>query len=576
MNSYEIIKNKLQALAGEGVIFSCDQPEDSAHGDYSTNIAFALSKKKGVSPQQCAEECILVLREKLGDVVEKIEVAGVGFINFYLKDDVRTDGVEEIAAHGILRPLRDEKIIIEYTDPNPFKLFHIGHIVPNAIGESLARIYESKGYEVTRICYQGDKGMHVAKTIFGMQWFEKNIADDRDLYQEFFDDATTLTMKVSILGMAYTVGNSLFENAQTDEEKNIFKELNKTIYQNDPSVHSLYTRGKQVSLDYFETLYKKLGTQFDYYIFESEVADRGARIVRENLGTVFEESDGAIVYIGEKVGLHTRVFINSEGLPTYEAKELGNTYKKVALIPGAAQSLVVTAHEIDEYFKVIKAALTEIDKPLADKLVHISHGMLRLPEGKMSSRKGNIIPAEELINQVCDHLRTRLDNMKVSNEDKEQLLNDIAVGAIKFAILKSAPGKDMIFDFEKSISFEGDSGPYLQYTHARLCALLDKAKVQEISFEHGYVVSAPERELEKTLIGYHEVLEKAYQGLAPQHIVQYLLLLTRVFNNLYSRIQIVDENDKDKSSYYVMLATATKSILAYGLNLLGIKAPERM
>ncbi len=576
MNSYEIIKQELENIAGEGVVFSCDQPEDIAHGDYSTNIAFTLAKKQGISPKQYAEELVPTLLEKLGEVVEKIEVAGAGFINFYLKDDVRTDGVEEIATHGILRPLRDEKIVIEYTDPNPFKLFHIGHIVPNAIGESLARIYEAKGYDVTRICYQGDKGMHVAKTIFGMQWFEKNKTDDRDVYQEFFDGTTTPSMKVSILGMAYTVGNSAFENAKTDEEKSIFRELNKKIYQNDGSVFDLYTCGKQVSLDYFETLYKKLGTSFDYYIMESEVADDGVRIVKENLGTVFDESDGAIVYSGEKVGLHTRVFINSEGLPTYEAKELGNTYKKASLVPSATQSLVVTAHEIDEYFKVIKAALTEIDKPLADKLVHISHGMLRLPEGKMSSRKGNIIPAEELINQVSTQLRERLDDMKVSSEDKEQILNDIAVGAIKFAILKSAPGKDMVFDFEKSMSFDGDSGPYLQYTHARLCALLDKAHDAGIDFEHGYVVSAPERELEKTLIGYSQVMNKAYEGLAPQHIIQHLLLLTRVFNNLYARVQIVDESDKDKSSYYVMLANATKKILAHGLHTLGIQAPERM
>jgi arginyl-tRNA synthetase len=341
-------------------------------------------------------------------------------------------------------------------------------------------------------------------------------------------------------------------------------------------VIDLYTQGKQVSLDYFETLYKKLGTSFDYRIMESEVADDGMRIVKENLGTVFEDSDGAVVYTGEKVGLHTRVFINSEGLPTYEAKELGNTYKKASLVPEATQSLVVTAHEIDEYFKVIKAALTEIDEVTADKLVHISHGMLRLPEGKMSSRKGNIVPAEELINQASALLTEKIDDTKIAGENKEELLNDIAVGAIKFAILKSAPGKDMIFDFEKSMSFEGDSGPYLQYTHARLCALLDKAKASDISFEYGYVVNAPERELEKALLGYAQAVDKAYHGLAPQHVIQHLLLLTRVFNSMYARVQIVNADDKDTSSYYVMLAAATKNVLVHGLTILGIKAPERM
>lgn len=571
MNSYEIIKNELQTIAGDGVVFSCDQPEDSLYGDYSTNIAFPLAKKKGVSPKIFAEELVSILLEKLRETVEKIEVAGVGFINFYLKDDIRTDEAEAIAICGIVRPLRDEKIIIEYTDPNPFKLFHIGHIVPNALGESLARIYEAKGYDVTRICYQGDVGMHVAKAVWEMIRLRKDMQPG-----DFYVYMQTLSEneRNNFMHNVYTKGSYAFDSDPVAKEE--IKLLNKKIYANDISIQSFYKFGKAWSLDEFDRMYKKLGTHFDYYIFESEVADEGVRIVKENLGKVFDESEGAIVYRGEKVGLHTRVFINSEGLPTYEAKELGNTYKKASLVPDVIQSLVVTGHEIDEYFKVIKASLTEIDKPLADKLVHISHGMLRLPEGKMSSRKGNIIGAEELINQISAELRGRLDDMKVSNEDKEQLLNDIAVGAIKFAILKSAPGKDMIFDFEKSMSFDGDSGPYLQYTHARLCALLDKAKAKEVSFEHGYVVSTPERELEKTLIGYAQVMDKAYLGLAPQHIIQHLLLLTRVFNNLYARIQIVDENDKDTSSYYVMLATATKTILAHGLHTLGIKAPERM
>jgi arginyl-tRNA synthetase len=201
--------------------------------------------------------------------------------------------------------------------------------------------------------------------------------------------------------------------------------------------------------------------------------------------------------------------------------------------------------------------------------------MLRLPEGKMSSRKGNVIPAEELIDLVSERIKDRLEDMKVEGEDKVRLVNDIAVGAIKFSILKSAPGKDMIFDFEKSLSFEGDSGPYLQYTHARLCALLAKAEAAGIDTE-SYAITAPERELEQVIIGYAKTLEKSYKDLGPHHLVQYLLSLTRAFNNLYGRKQIVDENDKEASGYYVMLATATRNILAHGLHALGIAAPQRM
>jgi arginyl-tRNA synthetase len=563
MNSYETIKAELQKLAGEGASFSFDQPEDFLHGDYATNIAFTLSKQKGLSPKACAEELIPILQEKLSGIVEKIEVAGPGFINFYLKDDVRTDEAEEIATHGVLRPLLNEQALVEYTDPNPFKLFHIGHLVPNAIGEALAGIYEAHGHDVARLSYQGDVGMHVAKTIWAMQHSGEVLPEE----------SVPLKDRVTYLGRMYSSGNEAFEG----EHKEEIKAVNKKIFErSDEGINHLYDLGKKWSLDYFETLYVKLGTKFDHYIFESEVADLGKEIVKKNLGTVFEESDGAIVYKGEKVGLHTRVFINGEGLPTYEAKELGNAYTKERLVPGNIKSVAVTGNEINDYFKVVKAALSEIDKPLSDRLLHVSHGMLRLPEGKMSSRTGNIIPAEELIDEVSKRLVEKFADMEVAGDEKEKLVNDIAVGAIKFSILKIAPGKDIIFDLEKSISFEGDSGPYLQYTHARISALLDKAKENGISFEHGYVASSLERELEKTLLGYKEVMEKAYTTLGPQHIIQYLLLLTRVFNNMYARVQIVNLDDKDGSAYYVMLSEATRNVLAHGLEVLGIKAPERM
>ncbi len=574
-----------EALQKFGSSFTLNQPEDATHGDFATNVAFAYGKEKGMSPKESAEEISKILREELSEIIEKIEVAGLGFINFFLKDEVRTNEAKSVAIKGFLNVKGKGKVIVEYTDPNPFKLFHIGHLVPNAIGESVARIYEAEGYDVTRVCYQGDVGMHVAQAVFGIQWKltqEKENKNESKEMSTIFADETPLVRKMKFLGECYALGNTMFTDeelytfATLEDKKNAFKEINKKIFEkNDSEINRLYDMGKMWSLDYFETIYEKLGTQFDHYIFESEVGKEGAQIVKEHIGTVFHKSDGAVVFNGEDVGLHTRVFINSEGLPTYEAKELGNTYKKDLLVPNSILSVVVTAKEIDEYFKVIKAVFEQIDKPLADKLLHISHGMLRLPEGKMSSRKGNVIEAEELIAIVSERIAVRLEDMKVREGEKDKLVNDIAVGAIKFSILKSAPGKDMIFDLEKSLSFEGDSGPYLQYTHARLSALLDKAKEVGISIE-SYAIEFPERELEQVIIGYTQVLQKAHKDMGPHHIVQHLLVLTRAFNSMYARQQIVDENNKETSGYYVMLATATKNILAHGLYTLGIVAPRRM
>jgi arginyl-tRNA synthetase len=385
-----------------------------------------------------------------------------------------------------------------------------------------------------------------------------------------------LKEKISFLGMCYAYANGEFET--NEQSKKEIVEVNKAIYSgSDTRVMEVYAEGRALSLAYFDSLYAKLGTTFDAFIYESEVSDPGLALVKEYLGKgVFEESEGAIVYKGEQDGLHTRVFINKEGLPTYEAKDLGNYEKKLELVPNASHYVVVTASEQNEYFKVINTVAQKIHPDLVGKLTHISHGMMRLPTGKMSSRTGNVIGGEDMLEMIAEKIREKVKEMRVSDDVKEELVNDIAVGAIKFSILKIAPGKDIAFDFEKSISFEGDSGPYLQYTHARLSALLDKAQEQGVSFEYGYVVDAPERELEKIIIGYQEVLEKTYRDLGPQHIIQHLLLLTRVFNNLYARVQIVNVGDKDTSAYYVMLTTATKTILAHGLHTLGIKAPERM
>lgn len=566
MNSYDTIKNALHDISGGGVTFSLDQPEDVLHGEYATNIAFPLSKIKGLSPNLTAEGLVGELSEKLAEIVEKIEVAGPGFINFYLKDDVRADEVEEIASTGVVRGLRNEQALVEYTDPNCFKVFHIGHLMANTIGEAISRIYEMKGYDVTRVCYPSDIGRNVAMGVWGaiQKHSEKPAAD------------VPLKEKVAFLGACYAYANQEFES--NPDAKSAIIEVNKAIYGGtDAHVMEVYAEGRALSLEYFDVLYKTLGTTFDAFIYESEVSDPGLALVKEYLKKgIFEESEGAIIYRGEQDGLHTRVFINKDGLPTYEAKDLGNYEKKLSLLPHASHYVVITAKEQDDYFKVINTVSEKIHPNLIGKLTHIGHGMMRLPSGKMSSRTGNVIGGEDLLEMVAEKIREKMKDIRTSDDVKDSLIQDIAVGAVKFSILKIAPGKDIAFDFDKSLSFEGDSGPYLQYTHARLCALLDKARTAGILWDHGYVVTTPEKELEKVIIGYREVLEKTYNDLGPHHIVQHLLLLTRVFNNMYARVQIVNDNDKDGSMYYCMLAAATKNILSHGLTTLGIVTPERM
>ncbi len=567
MNSYRDIYEALVGLCREHEVsptFTLDQPEDALHGDYATNIAFALSKTVGKSPKETAEGLIEGLKGELEEVVDRIEVAGPGFINFFLIDDIRTDEAEGVAVSDIVNETGKGKVLVEYTDPNCFKVFHIGHLMANTIGEATARLYEASGYEVMRVCYPSDIGRNVAMGVWGVM----KKASEKPSH------GVMLKEKIEFLGMCYTYANNAFETDETAKAEII--EVNKAIYAGtDANVMEAYAEGRALSLEYFDQLYVKLGTKFDVYVYESEVADPGLAIVKANMGEVFEESDGAIVYKGEQDGLHTRVFVNSAGLPTYETKDLGNYEKKLSLLPDANYYVVETGVEQKDYFKVVNKVEEKIHPELAGKLVHITHGMMRLESGKMSSRTGNVIGGEDLLDSISEKLRARIEEMRVDEKERDQLINDIAVGAVKFSILKGAAGKDVIFDFEKSLSFEGDSGPYLQYTHARLCALLDKAGEVGIDIE-SYAIVSPERELEQVIIGYTQTLETAYRDLGPHHIVQHLLKLTRAFNNMYGRVQIVDESNKEKSAYYVMLSQAVKNILAHGLHTLGIVAPSRM
>jgi arginyl-tRNA synthetase len=386
--------------------------------------------------------------------------------------------------------------------------------------------------------------------------------------------SASLKDKVTFLGMCYAYGNEKYESDENAKQEII--SVNKAIYEGtDTKVMEVYAEGRALSLEYFDYMYAKLGTKFDSFIFESEVSGVGLEIVKVNMGKIFEESEGAVVYKGEQDGLHTRVFLTAQGLPTYEAKDLGNYEKKLELMPEAAFYAVITASEQNEYFKVVNKVAEKIYPELKDKLVHIGHGMMRLPSGKMSSRTGNVIGGEDMLDMITEKLKEKLEDKLKSFSDAPKLLNDIAVGAIKFSILKQSPGGDIVFDFDKSISFEGDSGPYLQYTHARISTLLENSQEAGIGID-SYIVESPERELEQAIIGYRQVLEKAYKDLGPHHIVQYLLSLTRAFNAMYGRVQIIDKDNIEKSAYYVMLAQATKNILAHGLYVLGIVAPTRM
>src|SRR3989338_4297148 len=363
---YKLIKS----FVPEGTNFVVEHPNDLTFGDYSTNAALVTKNIKDL-----ADYC----ENNRPPEVEKVDYQN-GFINFYLSKEFF-------------------KEMVEHTQPNPFKAFHVGHLMNNTIGESIARVIIANGAGVKTASYHGDVGMHVAKALW---------KDD------------------------YVLGARAFE--EDPSAKAEIQEINKKIYEkSDLEINSRYEAGKKKSLQEFEKIYNRLGSKFDYNFFESETAAIGKEIVSKNIGKVFEESEGAVIFKGEKFGLHTRVFLNSDGLPTYEAKEVGLAKIKKDKYP-FDQSITVTGNEQDAFFNVVEIAVGEVFPELKGKLIHLSHGMLRLPTGKMSSRTGNVITAESLIEDV---------KKKVKGDEA------VAIGAIKYMILRQVIGNDIVFDIDK-------------------------------------------------------------------------------------------------------------------------------
>lgn len=556
-NIQKALTSALSAIGIETAGALLEHPADLINGDYATGIALKYAKEVNMKPRELAEKIVAGLGQI--DGVEKIEVAGVGFINFYLAPSALASAIEDAHAErkwGRNETNKSRKVMVEYTDPNPFKEFHIGHLMSNAIGESVARLIEFTGAEVRRANYQGDIGPHVAKAIWGLKQLD---ADPTD---------------AAALGKAYATGASAYE--ESAEVRSEIDAINAKIYdRSDDEINALYDAGRKVSLEHFEDIYEILDTKFDHYFFESAAAPKGFELVRAN-PDVFVESEGAIVYHGS----HTRVFITSKGLPTYETKELGLATMKAAVWPFDL-SISVTAHEQSGYFEVVLDAMKKVLPELAPKIKHISHGMMRLSTGKMSSRKGDVITGESLLNDLIREAKVRAKESRA--DDPEKLAQDVAVAAIKYQILKQASGRDIVFEREHALSLEGDSGPYLQYAHARAHGVVEKANSQGLilkipqgqTFEIStFEISDAAHMLSRLLHRFPEAVEYAAGELEPHLLTNYLLEFASTFNRWYANEQILDGTPA--AAHKVALTDAVRSTLKNGLWLLGIPAPEKM
>jgi arginyl-tRNA synthetase len=606
------ISTALEKLGVEAVEeIHLEHPADAQHGDWSTNIAMVLfGQRKAPSeftqPRQFAQAIAEQLQEQSGGAFAQVNVAGPGFINFTLAHSFFIQEAQKIVQSGkenTSSVLKKKKIIVEFTDPNPFKEFHIGHLYSNTVGEAISRLLSNSGAEVQRVCYQGDVGMHVAKSIWGLR---QKMAVEKTSLSDL--RALDLPEKIKFLGQAYAIGSTVFEEDEAakkemqdinymcfvsaqdflQETANWQPQVDYQQYIQDTSldyaeIKELYQEGRAWSLAYFNTVYARLGMKFDDFYFESLVGEYGIQIVREFLPKgVFEESQGAIIFPGSKYGLHDRVFVNSLGLPTYECKELGlapEKYRRFAY----DQSIIITGNEIDEYFKVLLKALEQVRPELAAKTRHFSHGMVRLPEGKMSSRTGNVLTGEWLIEEAKQKILAIFEQTKseLIGQEREETAEKVALGAIKYALLKHHLGANIAFSFDESLSFQGNSGPYLQYTAARCFSVLRKAKESGVQNQvsatlSGYQLNTEEIAVFRQLYQFQEVINEAAAEFAPHRLCTYLFDLAQTFNAFYNKHSILSGENSVEREVRLLLTQSVLTVLQKGLDLLNIRTVEKM
>lgn len=601
-----------------------ERPANESWGDYASNVSLMLAKEVKQSPMEVAKSLSYGVskynmsfdfEDSEYPIFSNIDIAAPGFINFSLSaefllgESLRSnESYNKEHPESSIGHLRGQKVLYEYTDPNPFKVFHIGHLMSNAIGESLTRLSSFNGADVKRANYQGDVGMHTAKAVWGI--FKKFSVESTSLSVL---DTLSLDKKIKFLGEAYTLGATAFEESK--EARADMEQLNIQIYiaaqanlmneedwepivdyskfikgtskYNLDEVKAIYTKGRKWSLEDFERLYERLGTKFDYYFFESKVGEFALNKVKEYLKKgVFEEDNGAVIFRGEKFGLHTRVFLNSLGLPVYEAKDLSLPVMKKELYDYDF-SYIITANEVNEYFKVVLKAMEQIDPELAKKTIHIGHGVMRFKDGKMSSRTGKVITGVTLLDDASEAVLKQMQSSKstLPEDEREGVAQKLGVGSVKYSILKHNAAKDIIYNQEQSISVTGNTGPYLQYTHARATSVLEKAGGWEPN--EGFLrialdslkdseLKEKEASLLKHLIHFEEVALRASEENTPSLMAEYLFELAQRFNTFYNDLPILKAGDNTRKILRLTMTKQVKVVMKVGLWLLGIQSPERV
>ncbi len=529
-------------------------PPDPELGDYAYPC-FQLGK----NPKEAAEK--LQQKVKLPSFIQKTQVVGP-YLNFFLNHAVLAESVLKDISTSKSKygtTTGKETVMVEFFHANTHKGVHIGHIRNIAMGVAICNLLEAVGNNVIRVNYQGDIGPHVAKCIWAYQHFkEKPPQQHKGIW----------------LGKLYAKATAkLKDNEQFQAQ---VKELNTKIYQHDPQIEPIWKKTRKWCLDDFNEFYRQFGVKYDQLYFESDAAPKGRDVFRTLLKKkVAKESEGAIIVDLTKYGLDIYVGVTSQGNPTYQGKELGLAELKLAQYK-VDKSIHVVGSEQELFFKQVFKTYELMKSPLANKSVHVSYGLVNLPEGKMSSRLGTMILYhnlyEELMKLASSEIKKR---HKLSKKDLHTRAELITFGALKYSMIARENQKTLTFDWKKALDFEGDTGPYIQYAHARCASILRKGGKVHTRVHYESLSTAHEHKLVLHLSKYPDVVRQAAENYKPYLLAKYVFELAQYFNEFYHNCPVISDM-KEVMAARLLLVRSVKQVLQNGLSLLGITAPEEM
>ena len=555
-----------------------------------TLVVFPLIRIMKKSPAEAGEELGRYLKQ-LPQISEFNVIKG--FLNLLIESSYWTRFVSEIYSkdnYGISEKSGPaDTVLVEFSSPNTNKPLHLGHIRNNLLGYSISLILEANGFDVKKVNLVNDRGIHICKTMLAWEkWGDDKSPADAGMKGDHFVGKMYVLFENAYRKEVdeLVAGGMSVEQARIDAPLMVeAREMLRKWEGGDPGVYRLWEKMNGWVYEGFDVTYRKLGVSFDRIYYESDTYHTGKEIVEEGLakGILNKKEDGSVWADLTDRGLDEKLLLRSDGTSVYMTQDLGTAVMRQKDF-NAGKMYYVVGNEQDYHFRVLSLILDELGYEWAGSLHHISYGMVELPSGKMKSREGKVVDADNLIDEMIEtsgRLSAELGKLDgVSGEEKEDIIRKIGMGALKYFILKVDPKKNMVFNPEESIDFNGNTGPFIQYTHARICSLMNKAGEHGITPERGesgiITLTGKEVRVVSLLHDFPDVITEAGKNSSPALIANLLYDLAREYNQFYHDHPVIRENDDRVRNFRLQLSLATGNVIRMGMGLLGIEMPEKM